>query len=158
MTSAILLNICGYMLSVSFSPVAREAAEYYDVTADMIDMFPLVGLGVNVPGVLTGLFCINKWGIKVTTLLTVSLHTSIKGGNEIRLEFPDSWSSGARPLHLPFIRGEAGAPHQVLDHLHGSDHHGHRPSFPHHHEHQGKSSHEYHAKQLYTKVAWHPLP
>lgn len=66
MTSVILLNICGYMLSVSFGPVARQAAEYYDVSGDMIDMFPLVGLGVNVPGVLVGLFCIDKWGIKVT--------------------------------------------------------------------------------------------
>ena len=42
MTSVILLNICGYMLSVSFGPVARQAAEYYDVSGDMIDMFPLV--------------------------------------------------------------------------------------------------------------------
>ena len=65
MTSVILLNICGYMLAVSFGPVAREAAEYYDVSGDMIDMIPLVGLGVNIPGVLIGLFCIDKWGIKV---------------------------------------------------------------------------------------------
>ena len=65
MTSVILLNICGYMLSVSFAPVAPEAAEYYEVSGDMIDMFPLVGMGVNIPGVLIGLFCIDKWGIKV---------------------------------------------------------------------------------------------
>ena len=67
MTSVILLNICGYMLSVSFAPVAPEAAEYYEVSGDMIDMFPLVAMGVNIPGVLVGLFCIDKWGIKVTT-------------------------------------------------------------------------------------------
>ena len=67
MTSVILLNICGYMLSVSFAPVAPEAAEYYEVSGDMIDMFPLVAMGVNIPGVLVGLFCIDKWGIKVIT-------------------------------------------------------------------------------------------
>ena len=69
MTSVILLNICGYMLSVSFAPVAPEAAEYYSVSGDMIDMFPLVGMGVNIPGVLIGLFCIRAKIFPVDLLL-----------------------------------------------------------------------------------------
>ena len=43
-------------------------ASYYQVTGDMIDMFPLVGMGVNIPGLLIGLFFIDKYGIKVRLL------------------------------------------------------------------------------------------
>ena len=45
--------------------MAPSAAEYYNVTGDMIDMFPLVGMAVNVPGLITALFCVDKFGIKV---------------------------------------------------------------------------------------------
>ena len=51
--------------ATGFAPVAPSAAEYYNVTGDMIDMFPLVGMAVNVPGLITALFCVDKFGIKV---------------------------------------------------------------------------------------------
>lgn len=55
----------GYMTTISLAPVAPSAASYYQVSGDMIDMFPLVGMGVNIPGLLIGLFFIDKYGIKV---------------------------------------------------------------------------------------------
>ena len=65
MISVISLNMVGYMTTISLAPVAPTAAEYYQVSGDRIDMFPLVGMGVNVPGLLIGLFIIEKYGIKV---------------------------------------------------------------------------------------------
>jgi len=65
MLAMMLCNMLGYMLNVSFAPVAPTAAEYYQVSGDMIDLFPLVGLGVNVPGLLLALFFMERYGIKV---------------------------------------------------------------------------------------------
>ena len=65
MMAVVVLNMAGYMLTIGFAPVAPSAAEYYNVSGDMIDMFPLVGMGVNVPGLIIALFCIDKYGIKV---------------------------------------------------------------------------------------------
>ena len=65
MLSVIFLNMAGYMFTIGFAPVANSAATYYNVTGDMVDMFPLVGMGANVPGLFAALFCIDKFGIKV---------------------------------------------------------------------------------------------
>ena len=65
MVSMMICNMTGYMLNVSFAPVAPTASEYFNINGDMIDMFPLVGMGINVPGLLIGLFLIDKFGIKV---------------------------------------------------------------------------------------------
>lgn len=65
MLSVVSLNMVGYMTTISLAPVAPSAASYYQVSGDMIDMFPLVGMGVNIPGLLIGLFFIDKYGIKV---------------------------------------------------------------------------------------------
>jgi len=65
MVSMMICNMTGYMLNVSFAPVAPTASEYFHVNGDMIDMFPLVGMGINVPGLLIGLFLIDKFGTKV---------------------------------------------------------------------------------------------
>jgi len=58
------LNMVGYMMAISFGPVAPQAAEYYGVSGDMIDLFPIIGMSINFPGMFIAVYCIDKFGIK----------------------------------------------------------------------------------------------
>jgi len=59
------LNMVGYMMAISFGPVASQAAEYYGVTGSMIDLFPIIGMTINMPGMFIAVYCIDRFGIKV---------------------------------------------------------------------------------------------
>jgi len=58
------LNMVGYMMAISFGPVAPQAAEYYGVSGSMIDLFPMVGMAINMPGMFIAVYCIDRFGIK----------------------------------------------------------------------------------------------
>ena len=97
------------------------------VSGDKIDMFPLVGLGVNVPGLIIALFCIDKYGPKVCIIciivppltstrcisgycdmqltrlqLSVKLHCVI-GWYEIRCYMSDAGCCHPRSIYIPSI-------------------------------------------------------
>ena len=78
--SKLHINFC------SFGPVASQAAEYYNVSGDMIDLIPMVSLAINMPGgrwtkepsntlsfglfrqnlIISSLFFLNLYKLKVT--------------------------------------------------------------------------------------------
>ena len=60
MACLMMLNMAGYMMSVSFGPVAPQAAQYYSVSGSMIDLFPLVALGINMPAMFSAIYCIDR--------------------------------------------------------------------------------------------------
>jgi hypothetical protein len=61
-----LITYC-HDADISFGPVAPQAAEYYGVSGNMIDLFPIVGMAINMPGMFIAVYCIDRFGIKVRT-------------------------------------------------------------------------------------------
>ena len=47
--------------------MAPQAAKYYGVSGNMIDLFPIVGMAINMPGMFIAVYCIDRFGIKVRT-------------------------------------------------------------------------------------------
>ena len=70
----------------SFGPVAPKAAEYYGVNGNMIDLFHIVGMAINIPGMFIAIYCIDRFGIKVRVQPKQSLYHAQQGRVEVRVQ------------------------------------------------------------------------
>ena len=65
LASVVSLNMVSYMLVVSFGPIASTAAIFYGVDGDMIDLFALIAMAINIPVMFVSIFCAERFGIQV---------------------------------------------------------------------------------------------
>ena len=74
-----LLNLANYSHWVAFASVAKQGAEYYQVSGPEVDLIPMVSYGLCVPCCLVAVYIVERRGLRCGLLVGAWL-TAVGGG------------------------------------------------------------------------------
>ena len=90
LASVTLLNLANYSHWVSFASVAKQGAEYYQVTGPVVDLIPMISYGLCVPFCLLAVYIVERRGLRLG--LTIgSWLTAVGGGLCCLATLPGVW-------------------------------------------------------------------
>jgi len=90
--SVTLLNLANYSHWVAFASVAKQGAEYYQVTGPEVDLIPMISYGLCVPFCLVAVYIVERQGLRFGLMLGSWL-TAVGGGLCCLATLPGLWSS-----------------------------------------------------------------